>query len=204
MPSLLSEWVIWAQLEKVHTTVTLITGCPGVWALISKSPNPTCSLKVPKPLISIPLSTFLQVLTDTSISRLPLTSSINFPCPNHLLLPFPFHYSAESENEVTQSCPTLCGPTGCGLRGSSIHGIFQARVLKGVAICFSRGSSQPRDWTQVSHIASRCFYRLSHQGLFILPKQKFKKIMAPFISLSAYLHHLRAWGEGMGRLVWVG
>ena len=38
----------------------------------------------------------------------------------------------------------------------------------------------------------------------ILPKQKFKKIMAPFISLSAYLHHLRAWEEGMGRLVWIG
>ena len=52
----------------------------------------------------------------------------------------------------------------CSLPGSSAHGIFQARILEWVAISFSRGSSQPRDWTQVSRIVSRCFYRLSHQG----------------------------------------
>ena len=38
----------------------------------------------------------------------------------------------------------------CSPPGSSIHGIFQARVLEWVAISFSRGSSQPRDQTQVS------------------------------------------------------
>ena len=43
------------------------------------------------------------------------------------------------------------------LQGSSIHGIFQARVLEQVAIAFSRGSSQPRDRTWVSHIAGRRF-----------------------------------------------
>ena len=43
---------------------------------------------------------------------------------------------------------------GCSLASSSIHGIFQARVLEWVAISFSRGSSQPRDWTQVSCIAA--------------------------------------------------
>ena len=43
------------------------------------------------------------------------------------------------------------------LPGSSIHGIFQARVLEWDAIFFSRGSSQPRDQTQVSHIAGRRF-----------------------------------------------
>ena len=42
------------------------------------------------------------------------------------------------------------------LPGSSIHGIFQARILEWVAISFSR-SSQPRDWTQVSRIVGRCF-----------------------------------------------
>ena len=41
--------------------------------------------------------------------------------------------------------------------GSSVHGIFQARILEWVAISFSRGSSQPRDWTQVSCIAIGCF-----------------------------------------------
>ena len=43
--------------------------------------------------------------------------------------------------EVTQSCPTLCDPMDCSLPGSSVHGIFQARVLEWVAISFSRGSS---------------------------------------------------------------
>ena len=43
--------------------------------------------------------------------------------------------------EVAQSCPTLCDPMDCSPPGSSIHGIFQARVLEWVAISFSRGSS---------------------------------------------------------------
>ena len=41
--------------------------------------------------------------------------------------------------------------------GSSVHGIFQARVLEWVAISFSRESSQPRDRTQISRIAGRHF-----------------------------------------------
>ena len=45
----------------------------------------------------------------------------------------------------------------CSLPGSSIHGIFQARVLKWVAISFSRGSSRPKDRTQVSCITGRHF-----------------------------------------------
>ena len=53
----------------------------------------------------------------------------------------------------TQSCLTLCDPAGYSLRGSSVHGIFQARILKWVAISFSRGSSRPRDWACVSSIS---------------------------------------------------
>ena len=52
---------------------------------------------------------------------------------------------------------TLCDPMGRSLKGSSVHEIFQARVLEWVAISFSRGSSRPRDRTQVSCIAGRCF-----------------------------------------------
>ena len=63
----------------------------------------------------------------------------------------------ESENEVAQSCPTLCNPMDCSLPGFSVHGIFQARVLEWVAISFSRGSSWPRNRTQVSCIAGRRF-----------------------------------------------
>ena len=48
---------------------------------------------------------------------------------------------------VVQSCPTVCNPTDCSLPVSSVHGIFQARILEWVAISSSRGSSQPRDRT---------------------------------------------------------
>ena len=60
----------------------------------------------------------------------------------------------------TQSCLTLfifCNPMGCSLLGSSVHGILQARILDWVAIPFFRGSSWPRDRTQVSSIAGRFF-----------------------------------------------
>ena len=58
---------------------------------------------------------------------------------------------------VSQSCLTLCDPTVCSPLGSSVHGILQSRILEWVAIHFSRGSSQPREWTQVSLIAGRFF-----------------------------------------------
>ena len=60
-------------------------------------------------------------------------------------------------SEVAQSCPTLCDPMDCSLPGSPIHGIFQARILEGVAISSSRWSSQPRDQTQVSRIVGKRF-----------------------------------------------
>ena len=58
---------------------------------------------------------------------------------------------------VTQSCPTLCDPIDCSLPGSSVHGLLQATVQEWVVISFSRGSSQPRDQTQVSCIAGGLF-----------------------------------------------
>ena len=55
------------------------------------------------------------------------------------------------------SCVWLCKSMDCSLPGSSVHGIFQARILEWVAISFSRGSSWPRDQTQVSLTAGRFF-----------------------------------------------
>ena len=55
-------------------------------------------------------------------------------------------------SEVARLCPTLCNPMDY-----IIHGILQARILKWVAVPFSRRSSQPRDRTQVSLIAGRFF-----------------------------------------------
>ena len=63
----------------------------------------------------------------------------------------------EGEDEVAQSCLTLCDPVDCSLPGSSVDGILQARILEWVAISFSRGSSRPRDRTQVSRIGGRRF-----------------------------------------------
>ena len=58
--------------------------------------------------------------------------------------------------KVTQSGLTLCDPMD-----STVHRILQARKLEWVAFPFSRGSSQSRNWTQVSHIAGRFFFFLS-------------------------------------------
>ena len=51
---------------------------------------------------------------------------------------------------VALSCPTLCDLMDCSPPGSSVHGILQERIMKWVAISYSRGSSWSRNWTQVS------------------------------------------------------
>ena len=61
------------------------------------------------------------------------------------------------EYEVAQLCLTLCNPVDCSLPDSSVHAIFQARILEWVAISFSRGFSPPRVRTWVSHAAGTLF-----------------------------------------------
>ena len=61
--------------------------------------------------------------------------------------------------KVTQSCLTLCDP-----KNYTVYGILQARILEWVTFPFSMGSSQPRDWTQVSNIPGGILYQLNHQG----------------------------------------
>ena len=68
--------------------------------------------------------------------------------------------------KLLQLCPTLCDPMDCSLPGSSVHGILQARVLDWVAMPFSRGSSQPKDRTQVSHIVGRFFTKILRYTLY--------------------------------------
>ena len=58
---------------------------------------------------------------------------------------------------LVQLCLTLFDPRDCSLPGSSVHGIFQARHWSGLPFLSSGGSSRPRDWTWVSHIADRFF-----------------------------------------------
>ena len=67
---------------------------------------------------------------------------------------------------VTQSCPPLWDPMDCSLPGSFLHGDYPGMgcLLEWVVKPFSRESSQPRDWTEVSGIAGRfSVYCLSHQ-----------------------------------------
>ena len=61
-------------------------------------------------------------------------------------------FKAPREREVAQSCPNSATPLTI-----YSHGILQARILNWVAFPFSKGSSQPRDQTRVSHIAGRLF-----------------------------------------------
>jgi len=67
-----------------------------------------------------------QAPPSLGFSRQEHWSGLPFPSPMH-----------ESESEVIQSCPTLSDPMDCSLPDSSIHGIFQARVLEWGAIAFS-------------------------------------------------------------------
>ena len=63
----------------------------------------------------------------------------------------------KSESEVTQSCPTLCDPMDCSLPGSSVRGIFQAKILEWVAISFSGDLPNPGIEPGVSRIIGRRF-----------------------------------------------
>jgi len=59
---------------------------------------------------------------------------------------------------VIKSCPTLFNSMDCSSPGSSVHRILQARILEWVAKSSSRGSSRPRDWTQVSFTGRQILY----------------------------------------------
>ena len=79
-------------------------------------------------LCATPQTAAHQTPLSLGFSRQEHWSGLPFPSPMH---------ESESESEVAQSCLTLSDPMDCSLSGSSIHGIFQARVLEWVAIAFS-------------------------------------------------------------------
>ena len=89
-----------------------------------------------------------------------------------------------------QLCPTLCDHIDCSLPGSSVFGTFQARILEGIAISFSRGSSRPRDQSRVSHVSCTA------SGFFPAePLGKPHKLSIPFshsvVSNSLWPHRLQ-------------
>ena len=92
-----------------------------------------------------------------------------------------------------QLCPMLCDPMDCSLAGSSVHGIFQARIPERVAMASSRGSSWPRDWRHIScisFIGRRFLYHQHHLGA---PYALIEPLISGFPSHSG--HH--------GALSWV-
>ena len=78
-----------------------------------------------------------------------------------------------SEVKVAQLCPTLCDPMDY-----TINGILQVRILERVAIPSSKGSSQPRDWTQVSCIARGFFTSWATREA--LCRKKFESLQQQF------------------------
>ena len=72
-------------------------------------------------------------------------------------------WGKKKKSEVARSCPILCDPMDCSLRGSSIHGTIQARVLEWVAIFFSRGCSLTQGLNPGLQNCSQMILRLSRK-----------------------------------------
>ena len=96
-----------------------------------------------------------------------------WPCP----FTSPSHPYVRHAWSVAQLCLTLFYPLNCSLPGSSVHGIFQARILEWLAISSSRTYSPPRGPTQVSCIGGRFF-----------------TAELPGKSYGIWLHPVRTWG----------
>ena len=102
------------------------------------------------------------------------------------------------------SCPTLCDTMDCSPANSSLHGILQARILEWVSMPSSKGSSQPRDWTQVSYVSCigrRVLYYQCHLRSTSTSDPSFVSwrlcVSCSVMSDSLWLH-----GLGLTRLLW--
>ena len=87
------------------------------------------------------VNTYVLVPVSQNVYSLLMCGAIFFFLDN---LVFSLSVSGDfCEHACVLSCLTVCRPMGCSPPGSSVHGIFKARILKWVAISFSRESSQP-------------------------------------------------------------
>ena len=98
-------------------------------------------------------------LLSAHIIRISQAGAWNIPSAQVKVLPPQFLNSLVLDvHSVAQLCLILCNRMGCSPPGSSVCGISQVRILEWVAISHSRGSSWPRDWTQVSCIGRKILY----------------------------------------------
>ena len=96
-----------------------------------------------------------------------------------------------------QLCLTRSNCIDCSPPGSSVHGIFQARILEWVAISYFKGYSRPRDQTHISWIGRQIFLPLSHQGnpshTYILRVRDRKKINNSNNTLNIKVERVEVW-----------
>ena len=121
------------QPYSAPSTVVTFSGLCRVLPVCDILGSQVCSTPTKYELLLLLLSRFSSVRLCAAAH--PGSSSLGFSRQEHWSgLPFP---SPMREGEVAQSCPTLSDPMDCSLPGSSVHGIFQTRVLEWVAIAFS-------------------------------------------------------------------
>ena len=94
----------------------------------------------------------------------------------------------------------LCDPMDCRLPASSVHRISQARIMEWVAISYSRGSSWPRDWTQVTCFAGRVFSIWATREALISYHLLHNKLSPNLIHWNNNIHYLSVfiyWNPGV-------
>ena len=149
-----------------------------------------------------------------AFQHLCLYCSFTVMCPNRSVFIFPQLSEGPLLGKSLQSYPTLCNPMDCSLPGSSVYGILQTGILEWVAMLFSRGSSQPRDRTCISHISCISTWVRACQVALVVknPSVKCRKLnmrheFDPWVRKFPWR---RAWqptpvflpGESMDRGVW--
>ena len=94
-----------------------------------------------------------------------------------------FHWILKMKVKVAQACPTLWDPMDY-----TVHGILWARILEWLAFAFSRGSSQSRDWTQVSPTAGKFFTSWATREPSLNPGFTANKALHPFLQVRMLRH----------------
>ena len=143
------------SVHSTHTMCKLVQGIPsnkGICVQLFKTQAP----------LSIGFSRLEWVGCHLLLHGIFPTQGLNVSFPCSCIGRQILNHSATWEAPIRQVlaillCLILCSPMECTPPDSSVHGILQARILEWVAISFPRGSSQPRNRTQVSFFADRFF-----------------------------------------------